>query len=195
MQLADLAPAERQTRAYELSVAALMADSIYNFGELLLHPVLDALAGTPHAWLRELVFAFHRGDLPAYAALAPQLAKNALLHAHKAALDEKIALAALAEAVFRRAPHDRALPFAVIAAHARVPPDAVEHLVMKALSLGLVRGAIDQVAQRARIHWVQPKVLDMAQIDSMRRRLQQWDASVNQLGNWIERVGQDVWAT
>jgi 26S proteasome regulatory subunit N9 len=65
---------------------------------------------------------------------------------------------------------------------------------MKALSLGLVKGSIDQVDEIARINWVQPKVLDMNQIKSMRQRLTEWDQSVNQLGNWIEQTGQDVWA-
>ena len=65
---------------------------------------------------------------------------------------------------------------------------------MKALSLGLLRGSIDQVDEIARINWVQPKVLDMQQIDNMRLRLQEWDSSVNQLGRWIEKKGEDVWA-
>jgi 26S proteasome regulatory subunit N9 len=65
---------------------------------------------------------------------------------------------------------------------------------MKALSLGLLRGTIDQVAEVARINWVQPKVLDMKQIESMRARLKEWDSSVNQLGTWIEGVGKEVWA-
>jgi len=65
---------------------------------------------------------------------------------------------------------------------------------MKGLSLGLLKGTIDQVAEIAKIHWVQPKVLDMKQIEGMRQRLREWDASVNELGNWIEGVGKDVWA-
>lgn len=73
-------------------------------------------------------------------------------------------------------------------------PHEIEILIMKALSLGLLKGSIDQVAEVARINWVQPKVLDMKQIDNMRLRLKDWDSSVNQLGNWIEGVGKDVWA-
>jgi 26S proteasome regulatory subunit N9 len=34
----------------------------------------------------------------------------------------------------------------------------------------------------------------LKQIESMRGRLKQWDGSVNQLGNWIDGVGKDVWA-
>lgn len=65
-------------------------------------------------------------------------------------------------------------------------PEEVEHLLMKALSLGLVRGSIDQVAEIARISWVQPKVLDKDQITNMKQRLLDWDESVNKMGAWME---------
>jgi 26S proteasome regulatory subunit N9 len=194
VDLADLDLRDRQSRAYDLSIAALVSDSIYNFGELLLHPILDSLDKTQHSWLRDLLFAFNRGDLRAYDVLAGNISKVPLLKEHQTFLYQKISLAALTEAVFRRPPHDRAMTFATISEETKVQPNEIEHLIMKALSLGLLRGTIDQVAEIARINWVQPKVLDMKQIDSMRSRLREWDSSVNQLGNWIEGVGKDVWA-
>lgn len=84
--------------------------------------------------------------------------------------------------------------FSTIEKETKVKNAEIEHLVMKALSLGLVRGTIDQVAEIARINWVQPKVLDKQQIVGMRGRLREWDASVNELGTWIEKAGRDVWA-
>ncbi|KAG7284164.1 hypothetical protein NEMBOFW57_010525 [Staphylotrichum longicolle] len=195
IDIKSLSPAERRNRAYDLSIAALVSTSIYNFGELLLHPILDALSERESdKWLRELLFAFNRGDLAAYDVLSDHIDSNPLLAAHGRGLREKIYLAALTEAVFRRPPHDRAMTFATIAAETKVRPDEIEHLIMKALSLGLLRGTIDQVDEVAHINWVQPKVLDMTQIGNMRQRLTEWDSSVNQLGNWIENVGQDVWA-
>ncbi|KAI2795156.1 putative 26S proteasome regulatory subunit rpn9 [Penicillium oxalicum] len=194
IDLKDLSETERASRAYNLSVAALASDSIYNFGELLLHPILDSLTETPHNWLRDLLFAFNRGDLTAYDVLAGNISKNKLLESHRMFLYQKISLSALTEMVFRRPPHDRSLSFRDIAAETKVQPDEIEHLVMKALSLGLLKGSIDQVAQVAHIYWVQPKVLDMKQIEGMRNRLKDWDAGVNQLGHWIEGVGKDVWA-
>lgn len=185
---------ERRARAYDLSVAALVSDQIYNFGELLLHPILDSLQNTQHAWLRDLLFAFNRGDLIAYDVLAGNISKIPLLQQHQTFLYQKISLAALTETVFRRAPHDRAMTFTTISEETKVQRNEIEHLIMKALSLGLLKGTIDQVAEIARINWVQPKVLDMKQIESMRGRLKEWDSSVNQLGNWIEGVGKDVWA-
>jgi 26S proteasome regulatory subunit N9 len=194
VDLDDLSDSERKSRAYDLSISALVSDSIYNFGELLLHPILDSLTSTPQAWLRDLLFAFNRGDLRAYEVLEDNIAKNDLLSAHTDFLYQKISLAALTETVFRRPPHDRALAFKTISDETQVKPDEIEHLVMKALSLGLLRGTIDEVAEVARINWVQPKVLDMKQIESMRGRLKEWDSSVNSLGTWIEGVGKDVWA-
>ncbi|KAL9094811.1 MAG: hypothetical protein Q9165_002760 [Trypethelium subeluteriae] len=194
IDLASLSPQDLQTRAYDLSIAALVSDSIYNFGELLLHPILDSLNGTPHAWLRDLLFAFNRGDLAAWGLLEQHMGQDALLAEKATFLYQKISLAALTETAFRRPPHDRAMGFDVVAASTNVNEDEIEHLVMKALSLGLLRGTIDQVARVARINWVQPKVLDMTQVEGMRGRLKDWDASVNQLGNWIEGVGKDVWA-
>ena len=132
--------------------------------------------------------------MAAFAKLEGNLARAPLLEEHKGFLQQKISLSALTEAVFRRSPHDRAMTFETIARETRVSPEGIEILIMKALSLGLLRGSIDQVDEVAKISWVQPKVLDMKQIDNMRGRLQEWDSSVNQLGHWIEGVGKDVWA-
>ncbi|KAI5302960.1 26S proteasome regulatory subunit [Ascosphaera pollenicola] len=194
VDIEDIPKEERIQRAYDLSIAALVSDSIYNFGELLLHPILDSLRDTQHDWLRALLFAFNKGDLVSYDSLVNNLSKDTLLSQNATFLYEKISLAALTEAAFCRPSNDRSMTFAYIRLQTKVQPNQVEHLVMKALSLGLLKGSIDQIAQIAHITWVQPKVLDMNQIDQMRVRLQEWDSGVNQLGHWIEKAGQDVWA-
>lgn len=194
VDLKDVTESNRQRIAYDLSIAALVSETIYNFGELLLHPILDSLAKTPHAWIRDLLFAFNRGDLHAYNILQQHLDANTLLKQHQQFLYQKISLAALTQLVFSRPPQDRSMTFATISQETKVQPDEIEHLIMKALSLGLLRGSIDQVAEIARITWVQPKVLDRTGIEGMRSRLKEWDGGVERLGNWIEGVGQDVWA-
>ncbi|KAK5685640.1 26S proteasome regulatory subunit [Elasticomyces elasticus] len=195
VELADLQETERRRIAYDLSIAALVSETIYNFGELLLHPILDSLKETEHAWLRELLFAFNRGDLHAYQILQQHLDANSLLQKHQDFLYQKISLSALTQLVFSRAPQDRSMTFATISQETKVQLDEIEHLIMKALSLGLLRGSIDQVDEVARISWVQPKVLDRSGIEGMRSRLREWDGGVERLGNWIEGVGEDVWAS
>ena len=56
---------------------------------------------------------------------------------------------------------------------------------MKALSLGLIRGKIDQVEQVAEIEWVQPRVLDKNQIDGMRTKLMEWEKKVTELSEEV----------
>ena len=196
VEVSDLPEGDRVRRAYSLAIAALVSDSIYNFGELLLHPILDALkAPNPQSWLRDLLFAFNRGDLAAFDRLSNNLSRDKLLEEHKVFLYQKISLAALTELVFKRPSHDRAMSFKTISHETKVKPDEIEHLIMKALSLGLLRGKIDQVSGVAKINWVQPKVLERSQIENMRVRLKEWDNNVNELGHWIEGVGKDVWAS
>lgn len=184
----------RRRIAYDLAIAALVSETIYNFGELLLHPILDSLKDTEHDWLRELLFAFNRGDLGAYNILQSHLQANELLQAHERFLYQKISLSALTQLVFSRAPQDRSMTFSTISEETKVAIDEIEHLIMKALSLGLLKGSIDQVAEVARISWVQPKVLDRQGIEGMKTRLTEWSGGVERLGNWVENVGRDVWA-
>lgn len=193
IDLGSLSAEERKSRACDLGIAALVSDSIYNFGELLQHPILAALTGDVE-WLRNLLLAFNRGDLAAYDVLSGHIKSNSLLAEHNNDIRQKIYLAALTEAVFRRPPHQRAMSFEAIEAETKVKHDEIEHLVMKALSLGLVKGTIDEVDELVNFTWVQPRVLDMTQIASMSQRLGEWGENVNKLGNWIEATGQDIWA-
>ncbi|KAI1771574.1 hypothetical protein F4818DRAFT_207399 [Hypoxylon cercidicola] len=193
IDLSSISPEERRRRAYDLGIAALVSDSIYNFGELLQHPILSVLTGEL-AWLQDLLRAFNRGDLAAYDMLSGHIDDHPLLSDHDDDIRQKIYLTALTESVFRRPPHQRAMSFSTISADTKVRKNEIEHLVMKALSLGLVRGTIDEVDELVNFTWVQPRVLDMGQIASMNQRLGEWGENVNKLGNWIEATGQDIWA-
>ena len=54
-ELSDLSKEDQQSHAFHLSLAALLGKGIYNFGELLAHPVLQTLNGTPNEWLINLL--------------------------------------------------------------------------------------------------------------------------------------------
>ncbi|KAK4514718.1 GTP-binding protein [Mucor velutinosus] len=185
---------DRIERAYDLSLSALLGDMIYNFGELLMHPILDSLTGTEHDWLRSLLFAFNAGDIGKFEALVPHFTKQPLLQQNQGALRRKICLMSLIEAVFRRSTDNRSIPFSEIAAETRLSVDEVEHLVMKALSLKLIRGSIDQVDQIVVVTWVQPRVLDRDQIEGMRRKLTEWDNQVKKISAFVGEQGGEVFA-
>ncbi|KAL8278243.1 hypothetical protein RQP46_009416 [Phenoliferia psychrophenolica] len=184
----DLLPGDRIQRAHDLGLSALLG-KIYNFGELLMHPILDALVSTEHAWIRDLLFAFNAGDIAKFDSLASALEKEPILQENFPFLRQKICLMALIEAVFKRPTSDRVLPFSVIASETRVPADEVEILVMKALSLKLIRGSVDQVSSTASVSWVQPRVLDRKQIDGLRERLSSWCDRVSLVGDMAQAQG------
>lgn len=194
ISITDLSLLAQRERAYDLAIAALLGDSIYNFGELLLHPILDSLAATEFKWLRELLFALNVGNLAVFDELRPKLALTPILAGTDEFLRDKFCTMALIEAVFQRPASDRTLSFELIARETRLSHENVEFLVMRALSLGLLRGTIDEVGERVNITWLQPRIMTKDQIESMRQRLVDWDRSVSELGGWVESAGKEVWA-
>jgi 26S proteasome regulatory subunit N9 len=56
-------------------------------------------------------------------------------------------------------------------------------------SLKLIRGTLDQVAEKASITWVQPRVLSREQIGGLAQRLDAW---TRKLGGVEDRVGSGM---
>jgi 26S proteasome regulatory subunit N9 len=178
VSLDTLAPSRREQLAFDMGLAALLGEDIYSFGELLSHPILESLRRSSGAWLVDLLECFHAGDLARYGKLrvqfAAQLSAQADLAAQSQRLQEKITILGLMELVFRLPSDQRTIRFQTVAAATGLQVEEVEHLVMKALSLKLVRGSIDQVDEAVAVTWVQPRILLPAQIANMGERLQKW---------------------
>lgn len=181
-------PADKQVAcAFDLALSALVGKGIYNFGALLAHNILDSLRGTTQQWLVDLLYAFNSGDIVQYELLRPSWSAWPDLQQNETVMREKISILALMEVVFKRPAHERAIEFSVIATASCVPLEAVELLVMKALSLGLVKGTIDQVDQVAILNWVQPRVLNLDQLATMRQQLGAWSAAVKKVTEQVEQ--------
>ncbi|KAJ9152339.1 hypothetical protein P3X46_025913 [Hevea brasiliensis] len=125
--------------AFDLSLSALLGDNIYNFGELLAHPVINSLLGTQVEWLYYILQAFNSGDLVRYQELCR--VHNASLRSQPALVEnerkllEKINILCLMEIIFSRPAEDRTIPLSVIAERTKLSIEDVEHLLMKSLSV------------------------------------------------------------
>ncbi|KAK1128843.1 26S proteasome non-ATPase regulatory subunit 13 [Melipona quadrifasciata] len=192
IDLNNLSRQEQEQHAFFLGLAALLGEGVYNLGELLAHPVLQSLKGTPNSWLVDLLQAFNAGDIVALEKLKPQWSKVADLAAQELKLRQKISLLCLMEMTFKRQANNRQLTFAEISQETRLPLGEVELLVMKALAQGLVRGAIDQVAGTVNMTWVQPRVLDRTQIAGMVQRLDGWCKDVNSMERLLESRASEI---
>jgi len=58
---------------------------------------------------------------------------------------------------------------------------------MKAFSLGILKGKIDQVDKIVMVTWVQPRVLDLEQISSLKTKLDDWIEKVKKTNNFIRK--------
>lgn len=86
----------------------------------------------------------------------------------------------------------RALNFIDVAKRTKLPVEQVELLAMQALSLGLIRGSIDQVDEKLNMHWVKPRVLDLRQVATLKTRLDQWTTDVKLMSNLVEQQAGDI---
>jgi len=191
-QLDTLTKEEQAKHAFFLSLAAILGDKVFNFGELLAHPVLASLQGGEHEWLIEVLQAFNSGNVAKFRLLKPKWATQRDLEHNENLLFEKVCLLCLMEMVFRREATARQIKFSEIATATTLKEDQVEMLVMKALSQGLVRGKIDEVESSVHLTWVQPRVLDTSQLATMLEKIGSWVQSVGNMEVLIENKAGEI---
>ncbi|XGW12100.1 hypothetical protein V3C99_013073 [Haemonchus contortus] len=183
---------EKHVQAVLIGFAALLGDNVYNFGELLAHPILKALEGSSEKWLSEVLYAFNCGDLNKFYSLEKHWSEWDDLKRKKDFLVGKIRLLAIMELALARPSKERKITFTEIAAKCQVPNNEVEFLVMKALSKDLVRGAIDQVNRTVLITWVQPRVLNTTQVLAMANRIAAWSKDVMAMENIVSENAREI---
>ncbi|WZN66798.1 regulatory subunit of 26S proteasome [Chloropicon roscoffensis] len=176
----------RLALAVDISLAALLGEGIFNFGELLLHPIVQSLVGTEYEWLHALLKCFNKGDMQAYDMVCdryssalnrqPEMVKKA------DALRNKITLLCLVEYLFSLPPDSRSVPLDEIAARAKLGSrEAAEAVIIQAMARGMVKGMINQVSGVVAVTWVQPRVLTHDQVQGLATRLEGWAQKVKEI--------------
>ena len=108
-----------------------------------------------------------------------------ILTARSSVLQEKIMLLALVHMIFERPSSDRTLSFMDISHRTTVTPLNVELLLMRALSLGLIQGTLDQVDETVTVSWVMPRVLEPMQLKDLAARFGEWAIQVSQAKDYL----------
>jgi 26S proteasome regulatory subunit N9 len=126
-----------------------------------------------------------------YEALKPVWQVQPDLRMAEPILQRKITLLCLMDMIFA-AGGTRTLTFDDVAARTKLPMDKIELLAMHALSLGLIRGSIDQVDSKLNMHWVKPRVLDLRQVGTLKKRLDVWTNDVKQMSTLVEQQAGDI---
>jgi 26S proteasome regulatory subunit N9 len=164
--------------AYDLCVAAILAEDVCSFGELAAHPILDSLAGTDDAWLGDLIRLLDGGAPSSVGVFAerfvPLVEQSETFRAHLGTIARKVSLAVFGQLIFQRPFNSRVFSFEEIADACQIEIGKVEHLVLKALATDIIRGTIDEVEQRVTVTWSKPKVLGVDRLIHLKTEIDRW---------------------
>lgn len=160
--------------AHDLAIAALLGSKLYNFGEILLHPVMELLKDGNNAPLFSLLHAFNQGNIAKFESLTSYLMNHSVLRENVAQLKAKLCHMTLLELVFQAiASNSKQLSFSKISQATGVPLAELEYLLMQAMSFGIIQGSIDQISETLNVTNVQPRVFsETEQIRSMAHSVQ-----------------------
>merc|ERR1712154_613021 len=140
--------------------------------------ILDVLNGTENEYLVKLMTASADGDVDILEKISTEYAeaisKQPTLVNRADVVKEKITLLALVNMIFERPSSERTLTFDDIATRTKMPIEKVELIIMRALSLGLIKGSMDQVDQTVEVTWVMPRVLDGENMRQLATRFGEW---------------------
>ena len=177
--------------AIDLCVAALVGQGVYHLTQIYQTPLLlQVLPSSPNAWLLELLQVVGDGNVLEFQALSQKYASQialqpALVHG-AAVVQEKLTLMALVHLVFDKPSNERTIGFDEIAARLHMSVDQVEWVVMRALSVQLLEGSMDQVDQTLQVTWVLPRVLTKPQMTALAGRFGVWADKVHNMKEYMQ---------
>ena len=172
-----------QTLAIDLCLAALTGEGVYNLGQVVSNPILKVLAPTPQAWLVELLKACALGNVNNFKKLCQetypsQIASQPALVNMGQQMQEKITLLGLIELVFAKSASERTLTFAEIAEGLEIPIEQVEWVIMRAFSVKLMEGTMDEVEGSVHVTWILPRALSAEQMTELAGQFGAWTTKV-----------------
>jgi 26S proteasome regulatory subunit N9 len=101
-------------------------------------------------------------------------------------LQQKVRIISFLELLFAVHKDDRSLKFQRIADNCIIDKNDVELLVMKAMSLELVRGSIDEVEELVHIDWILPRYLSRNHLEIMVSKLTAWEDKMDDIIKQVE---------
>ena len=107
-------------------------------------------------------------------------------------MEHKVRILAFLELLFNCGKDERCLSFTQISQTCFVEVEQVEMLVMKAMSLELVKGAIDEVDQTVQIDWIMPRYLSTDHLKLLAERMSEWEDKVGNIVRMVEDNAHEV---
>jgi len=158
-----------------IAIACFLGSKNYNFGETLQSQV-GIYMKEKFTSLYQFFSTFENGDVKLFKQILNKVEEEyPILKQNQTILYEKIRVMALLELAFHTDASNRTLSFEAIAKAADMDLNEVELLIMRVLSLGLIKGKINQINQTVTITWIIPRILNKEQIGTLAKQFEHWD--------------------
>ena len=187
----DLPKKEQLLFGSDICLAALLSKDCYNFSILLSHSLIQILHKTEYHWLFQIISIFNTGNLMEWKTYCIQ--NEQLLKSHPTIcgnlsfLEQKIRLMALIELVFQTPAHERLISFELISNKCQLQIDEVELVLIRAFSLKLIKGVIDEIDKNVLITYVVPRSLQKTQIKDLENKVKDWIGKIEQTQNELSQ--------
>ena len=184
---------EKINLCFKMCIASLIGEKMFNFAELIEKSFFKLMLGSHYEWIYHLILSFNSAKVDQFLNMAntysPQMNDNPVLRTKGEFLQMKIRIAALLDLIFQKNKNERTVLYKEISDRCLIQNDNIEYIVMKALSLGLIRGHIDQVEQKVIVNWIQPKYLDKEKLTLLKGRFDNWITKAGNVLTQFEDLG------
>lgn len=176
---------EKLDICYKMALASLIGEKMFNFTELVEKEFFKVLIGGEYEWIYHLILSLNTGKVDHFKEMLQnydhQVQSDQVLKNKIHFLDMKVRVAALLDLVFQKNKNERVFSYREISLACSADHNTVELICMKALSLGLIKGHIDEIENQLVVTWIQPKFLDREKLGLLNERLDSWIKRTNQV--------------
>ncbi|CDW85813.1 26s proteasome non-atpase regulatory subunit 13-like [Stylonychia lemnae] len=192
----ELSHEEKRDWSIKMGMSVLLGKNIYNIAELLDKEILQSLNGTDFEWLNELLQNLGRGLITEFSNAVNKhheyITRFSAINKELQNLQMKVKIINFLELLFACDKDDRSLKFDRIAQSCQIQVNEVEFLIMKAMSLELVKGQIDEVDQVVHIDWILPRYLSRSHIEIMVNKIQLWEQKMEEVIKQVEGQSEEL---
>jgi len=186
----ELNEKEQRELSIKMGMSILLGKNVFNITELLDKEIIDSLKGTDFEWLYHMMKTLGEGKIKEFEDTVKQhneyISKFPNIVQEMQYLEQKVRIIAFLEMIFESGKDDRSMSFKKISQTCQVEEGDVELLVMKSMSLGLIRGTIDEVDRVVHIDWAMPRYLNKGHLQIMHKKMEEWELKMDNVVRLVE---------
>lgn len=164
-----------------MCLSSLVGEKMFNTSEFVEKDFFKIMSTSKYDWIYKLILSFNSAKVDQFEEMLKiyheNISNEEILRNNYALIKVKIRIAALLDLIFQKNKNERVISFKEIAQECCCTLNDIEILLIKAMSLGLIKGHIDEVENKFVVNWIQPKFLDDKKISLLHDRI----------GNWIQK--------